>query len=233
MKLSALILVSLAANLTLAALLYHASHGATAPSGPAAANRPPSPAQKSAPAASVAAPAETPAAAAFFWRDLPVDDLKEYLRRLRAVNCPETTAQDLILAEVNRRFTAKTRALWQDADWTAQADYWNPYRHKQDPAQAKKNRERFKAQTAAQKEKSALIVELFGFDVEKQRMKEEGYDVDSDNVGWQPAGNLSFLPESKRDAVQKYLEDFSDKEQEFYASIAGGWAGGTRQAKAI
>jgi hypothetical protein len=74
---------------------------------------------------------------------------------------------------------------------------------------------------AMRKEKTALIVEIFGVDVEKQRMKEEGYDPD--NMGWSPSGDLSFLPESKRDAVQKYLDDFNDKMQDFYASVSGSW----------
>jgi len=41
--------------------------------------------------------------------------------------------------------------------------------------------------------------------------------------GWNLNGNLAYLPESKRDVVQKYLDDFQDKEQEFYASIQGAW----------
>jgi hypothetical protein len=74
---------------------------------------------------------------------------------------------------------------------------------------------------AMQKEKTALIVEIFGVDVEKQRMKEEGFDPE--NMGWNPNGNLSFLPESKREAVKKYLDDFQEKMQEFYTSTMGGW----------
>ena len=32
---------------------------------------------------------------------------------------------------------------------------------------------------------------------------------------------MSFLPESKREAVRKYLDEFQDKQQEFYALNRG------------
>ena len=161
-------------------------------------------------------------AAPFSWRDLQADDLKEFIRKLRGVNCPETTVQDLVLAEVNRRYTPKFRAVWPNN--VRQDDYWKPYKRNYDPAEAKKNRDRIRQQRDLQKEKSALLVELLGVDVEKQHQKEDG--LDSEN--WNPNGNLSFLPESKRDAVQKFLDDFQDKEQEFYAGIKGSWDSDTR-----
>ena len=224
MRISVLIIVSLAFNLMLAALLYHQRSGAAAKTGESAT-------QNSAAAGAETAPSENAAggqtenstvtvAGKFSWRDLQAEELKAYIVKLRAVNCPELTVQDLILAEVNRRFAAKTRAFWNDPEMLAQNDYWKPYQRKQDPEKAKKNRERYKAQLDGQKEKSALIVELFGFDVEKQRMKEEGYDPDNN---WNPAGNLSFLPEAKREPVEKYLEAFQDKMQDFYARTSGGW----------
>lgn len=226
MRISVLIIVSLAVNLMLAALLYHQRSGAAAKSGESATEN-----------STVASGAENAAAenlagnqaenstvtvaGKFSWRDLQAEELKTYISKLRAVNCPEVTVQDLILAEVNRRFAAKTRALWNDPELLAQNDYWKPYQRKQDPEKAKKQRARYKANLAAQKEKSVLIVELFGFDVEKQRMKEEGYDPDNN---WNYAGaSLSFLPESKREPVEKYLEVFQDKMQDFYARVSGGW----------
>ncbi len=226
MRISVLIIVSLAVNLMLAALLYHQRSGATAKTGETATEN------SAAATGSETATAENTAggqtenstvtvAGKFSWRDLQAEELKAYISKLRAANCPEMTLQDLILAEVNRRFAAKTRALWNDPELLAQNDYWKPYQRKQDPEKAKKNRERYKANLMAQKEKSALIVELFGFDVEKQRMKEEGYDPDSN---WNYAtGNLSFLPESKRAPVEKYLEAFQDKMQDFYARVSGSW----------
>ena len=153
------------------------------------------------------------------WSDLQTEDLKKLVRRLRAVGCPEETIKDLVLAELNRSYSVKQRAIWQNN--FNPNDYWKPYKRTFDPAEAKKNRERSHEMRDMQKSKTALIVELFGVDVEKQRRKEEGFD--NEGWGWNPNGNLAFLPEAKRDAVQKYLDDFQDKEQEFYASVQGSW----------
>jgi hypothetical protein len=78
----------------------------------------------------------------------------------------------------------------------------------------------FRQQRDLQKEKTALLIELLGVDIEKQHLKEEG--IDSSNWG-QWNNQTAFLPEAKRDAVQKYLDDFQEKEQDFYASVSGAW----------
>ena len=219
MRISVLIFISLAANLVLAALFFRPGHGgAPSPaadatteisSGPAADN-------------SAAAPNDrfvtTAAGAKISWRDLQAAELKEFVRRLRAVNCPEETIKDLVLADLNRRYSKQQQSILSDRETQ---DYWKPYQRKVDPEKQKMRRERMKQIQALMKEKKALLVELFGVDVEKQRMKEEGYDTD--NNGWNPNGNLAFLPEAKREAVQKYLDDFQEKEQEFYASVSGSW----------
>ena len=46
------------------------------------------------------------------WLDIQSADLKQFVRRLRNAGCPDETVKDIILAEVNRRFTARTRELW-------------------------------------------------------------------------------------------------------------------------
>jgi hypothetical protein len=229
MRTSVLIIVSLAVNLMLAALVFNKSrhHAATATEAASTSD-----AANAGDASGSAADAQnisttatevaiTTVAGKFSWRDIEVQDLKDYLQRLRNVNCPEPTVQDLILAEINRRFAAKTRAFFNDPEMIDQNSYWKPYQRQRDPAKAKKNRERYKVYRQAQKEKTALIIDLFGFDVEKQRLKEDGYDPENN---WTYAtGELSFLPESKREAVSKYLEDWNEKQQDFYATIAGAW----------
>jgi hypothetical protein len=214
---SLIIALSLAASAILAVLLFRADHASPAKTGEAETSAS-SVATTSAvgrTGASVDAVA-TPVAPAS-WRDFQVEDLKEFIRRLRAAGCPEGTIEDLVIAEVNRRYAPKLRALWSEESLSN--DYWKSYQRNYDPAKVKKNRERLRQQQALQKEKIALLVELFGVDVEKQRLKEEGID----NEGWNPNGSLSFLPESKRNAVQKYLDDFQDREQDFYARVRGGW----------
>ena len=230
MRISVLIIVSLAANLMLAALWFHKSRSTTAAGGVTTAGN--SAGENGAATSTTGTAAENVSGAAgensvvtvtgkFSWRDLTATDLKEYIRKLRAANCPEPTIQDLMLAEVNRQFSAKTRAFLNSPEIADQNLFWKPYQRNRDPEKAKQDRARWKTYQAAQKEKTALIVELFGFDVEKQRLKDEGYDPqDNWNYG---NSELSFLPESKREAVQKYLEDAQDKAQELYADMSGGW----------
>jgi len=216
MRITFIIAFSLVVNAVLAVLLFHGHENALSKSNHT---------KTAAAVASGASPGggnvENPGAAGSqaSWQDLQTDDLKEFIRRLRAANCPEGTIEDLIIAAVDRRYAPKMRALWPES--LQQNDYWKPFKQAFNPAEQKKSRARMHAQQALQKEKSALLVELFGFDVEKQRLKEEG--IDSDMMGWNPNGNLSFLPEAKRDAVQKFLDDYQEKEQDFYASIQGSW----------
>ena len=214
MRISFIIILSLVAKAVLAMLLFHGHENALSKTNGAKTAA----AAIAAGGSSSAGSVENSGAAGsqISWQNLQTDDLKEFIRRLRAVNCPEGTIEDLIIAAADRLYAPKMRALWPES--LQQNDYWKPFKRTFDPAEQKKSRARMHQQQALQKEKSALLVELFGFDVEKQRLKEEG--IDTDATGWNPNGNLSFLPESKRDAVQKFLDDFQEKEQEFYAERA-------------
>jgi hypothetical protein len=147
------------------------------------------------------------------WKDLQSADLKEFIGRLRAVGCPEETIQDIILAEVNRQYLSRSREIWPDR--YKATPFWETTRP--DPTDYKKNRERTRKDQELQKEKSAELVELLGIDPEKERRKEDGLN---DPYSWM-SSRISFLPESKREAVQKYLEEFEDKRQEFYARNRG------------
>src|SRR6185369_17539837 len=134
--------------------------------------------------------------------------------------CPEETIQDLILAEVNRRYAAKTRELWPDR--FKPTEFWKTQKY--DPAENRKNRENARKEREWQKEKSALLVELLGFDPEKKIRLEEGWDEAMD---WQQS-RVAFLPEAKREAVLKYMDEFDEKMQDFYQRSQGLWDGETR-----
>jgi len=218
MRISVLIFVSLVVNLALAALLFRPHGPASVASDNGAIHVSPGAAADPSTVAPDTRFATPAASGKISWRDLQAAELKEFAGKLRAVNCPEETVKDLVLADLNRRFSQQQHALWSDQQ---NQDYWKPYRRNRDPEEQKKNRERSKQMQAMQKEKTALIVEIFGVDVEKQRMKEEGFDTES--IGWNPNGDLAFLPEAKREAVKKYLDDFQEKMQDFYASTMGGW----------
>lgn len=151
------------------------------------------------------------------WADIQSNDLKLFIRRLRTCGCPEATIQDLILAEVNRLYAVRTRALWPER--YEQKPFWQTQKQQFDPVEQKRNRESYRQERAWQKEKSALLVELLGVDPEKELRKEQGLD---DPMDWQTS-QYSFLPEAKREALQKYLDTFDDQAQEMYARNRGMW----------
>ena len=151
------------------------------------------------------------------WLDIQSADLKQFVRRLRDAGCPDETVKDIILAEVNRRFTARAQELWPE-NYESKPFWKVDTNSRNNVEQQKKNRERMHKQQALQKEKSALLVELLGVDPEKQQRIEDGYDEFYFN--WQER-RISFLPESKRESVLQLLDEFQDKQQEMYAANAG------------
>ena len=150
------------------------------------------------------------------WGDIQTSELKELIRRLREVGCPEETIRDMIVAEVNRRYAARTRELWPDR-YTQAYEFWRV--EKPDPAKQKKNREQWRKERELQREKSALLVELLGVDLEKELRREEGYDEVTD---WNER-QISFLPEAKREAVARFLDEFNERSQEMYDRNRGIW----------
>ena len=150
------------------------------------------------------------------WLDIHSADLKQLVRRLREAGCPDETVKDIILAEVNRIFAARTRELWPER--YEQTEFWKTQDNRYNSERQKKQRESWRKEREMQKEKSALLVELLGVDPEKQQRIEDGYDEFYFN--WQER-QVSFLPESKREAALKILDEFQDKQQEMYAANQG------------
>lgn len=156
------------------------------------------------------------------WADLASPDLKEWIRRLRAAQCPEETVQDIILAEVNRRFQARTRALWPERSKPEQ--YWVV--QKSDAATMQENRRKTVANREIMQEKSALLVDLFGFDPEKQRRLEDGTPAFLD---WNER-KIQFIPEERRGPVLKLLQEMDDKRQAIYDENRGFMGGADMRA---
>lgn len=155
-------------------------------------------------------------AAAATWNDLQTAELKEFIRRLRTVGCPEETIKDIIVAEVNRRYAARVREIWPDR-YQRVNEYWRA--EKRDLAEQRKSRASWRKERELQREKSALLVELLGVDPEKEVRREEGYDEPMD---WSER-QVSFLPEAKREVVARFLEDFNERSQEMYDRNRGIW----------
>jgi hypothetical protein len=129
------------------------------------------------------------------WQDVASEDLGEFVRRLRAVGCPEITVRNIITAEVNRRYVRQEAGLLQ---FDGGDDYWKPLNT------ALESQTRQKSYRALQKEKSALLVTLLGVDPEKQERGTMG------QIDWREQ-RLSFLPEEKHEAVNRIMEEFDEK----------------------
>lgn len=154
----------------------------------------------------VPAPASLPAKPN--WAQLfSATDLKGSIQRLRAVGCPEETIQDLVSAEVTRRYAEKSQAIWRRTD---EDKYWVATNQEEMMAGS----ERSKQYAALEKERVALLTDLLGFDPQKRQREESGIPDYRDR-------QLGFLPTEKREAVQRYLEEFQSKENDHYRRNRG------------
>ena len=211
-----LIAISLTANILLAGwwMKNHATFPQLPGAAPAETTQPSGSGSRTVPVA-VPATEVTNRTVPVRWSDLQTDDLRELIRRLRAVSCPEGIIQDIVCGEVDRLFQPRLRAIWPENNQPR--PFWKV--QQRDAAESRKNRDRFRQQQEIQKEKSDMLVSLLGVDPEKELRKAEGQQ---DFQGW-PNSQLDYLPEAKRDAVQKYLDDFNDKMQDFYTRTQGLW----------
>ena len=187
----------------------------------------PSPALLSTPPATVAAPGGTNSGAAvqrpratpgneptlvpahLDWREVESEDYRKYIANLRAINCPEETIRDIIIADVNKLFgsrrsqievTPKEYKFWQAEEMRQ----WD------DPVL----RERQRKIQDLELERRALIKDLLGVDYQQETQKMIGGASVLDRM-------YGFLPADKRERVQSLIERASLLEQEFYQEADG------------
>lgn len=210
-----LIVLSLLAN---AALAFKWWQSRPTKPAPAAATPAVQPAAKpgasklrdSVPAPSVnATPARPTASAKPTWAQFfSDDDLKGSIQRLRAVGCPEETIQDLMVAAVTRRFADRRKAALAGMSSSNEAEYWKATDYNSPEA-----RERQKKYRELDREASALLVELLGFDPQKKLREESG--------GGYYERQVSFVAPEKREQLRRYLEEFQERENEHYSRNRG------------
>jgi hypothetical protein len=145
--------------------------------------------------------------AGFSYRDLLSTDLRKYIERLRAVECPEPTVQDIILAEVDRRFAAREAAL---ALHRHQQNPWDPAPPNGGRSWAKWNQLR-----ELRTEKQALVKELLGIDIP---LGLPNWTNDRDG-SFEAA--MALIPEAKRQAARELLEKFRDQRRELQEKTFG------------
>ncbi len=145
---------------------------------------------------------------AFDWSLAQAADLHPLVAALREVGCPATTLEDIIVAEVNRRFTPRERALkLRSQDY----DLWDP----PPPSQASLRRRQVEL-LALWEEKRALLRDLLGVDV---ALEEPAALVPT--AGSRNESAYQALPETKRAAVKDVHERFRQAVERIRAESYG------------
>jgi len=131
----------------------------------------------------------------FSWKSVANRDLKQQIQKLRTVECPEETIQDIILAEIDRIYQAREASLglkrdgvkpWEGMGVDRVADFDRAARLRQ-----------------LRVEKRNLIFDLLGIDVPGDIPSLVGSNF---NAAWEQA--LALLPIEKRGPVRAIQDRF-------------------------
>ncbi|MGI8966518.1 MAG: hypothetical protein ACR2H1_10590, partial [Limisphaerales bacterium] len=151
---------------------------------------------------SFAAPAEKK----FSWLNVEPPDYREYLANLRAINCPEETIRDIIIADISRDYYKKLLAHFRTRKTTGH--YWES-----------KNQdgwwEEQKVPSKIRRERDALIRELLGGEVWQEMQK--WFEGTNQNDYW------NFISKEKLDQIQVVSRKYSDIENEIKSRTKGYW----------
>ncbi|MBA4147625.1 MAG: hypothetical protein H0X66_05880 [Verrucomicrobia bacterium] len=137
----------------------------------------------------------------FDWRAVESVDYKEYIANLRSVGCPEETIRDIIVADVNKMFESRRKALGG-----GKSEFWktgNMFAAMVDEEAVKKKQE-------LTKEKKALIKELLGIEVDEP--------VDIAAMSNPLTTMLDFLPEDKQAKISEMMQSFQAKAMKSFGS---------------
>lgn len=128
------------------------------------------------------------------WGQLESDDYRKYVANLRAIGCPESTIRDIIVADVNKLFEAREKALLGPAP---KFEYW-----KRQPANVI-SEDKLKERLQLVKEKRGVLKELLGVDVEDK----------TPLLPSSPENKLSFLAREKQDQLNELQATYQAKIQ--------------------
>ncbi len=186
------LIVSLCLNAILISLLAYASRfSSPAPSPlpePKTAPRQEINTKPAKPTAEVAAPSQI---VRLDWRSVESPDFKDYILKLRSIDCPEETIRDIIIADVNKLFATR----WKNsmAPTNEPLKYWLPW----DSSAEYNNSKMIAQKRALERDKKALIKELLDVDYDKEM---RNYEI---SFTWLDRENrlYEFLPEPKRSQI--------------------------------
>jgi hypothetical protein len=148
----------------------------------------------------------------FRWRQLETEDYRAYIARLRAIGCPEQTIRDIVIADLDKLMAPRVEAIYGRR---ADLQFWHS--EEEELANDRDEREIFRHKRDIDQEKRAVIEELLGVDLVRERLRLKGEQDYYER-------RLGFLPEQRRGEVRKVLEKFDDLQDEIRDKE---WADGT------
>jgi hypothetical protein len=137
----------------------------------------------------------------FRWRQLESEEYRTYIDRLRSIGCPEQTIRDIVISDLDKLMAPRLEAL---NGRRPDLQFWHS--EEEELANERDNREISRAQRQIDNEKRAVIEELLGVDLVRERLRSNGGHDYYER-------RLSFLPEDRRSDVRKVLEKYDDLEQ--------------------
>lgn len=142
------------------------------------------------------------------WRTIESSDYRRYIAGLRTIGCPEETIRDIIIADLNKLYAQKARALNP-----ALKDYrfWQPDPSFDDP----RAREYQRQLNQLEQEKREMVRALLGVDYVVEMAKQSTIPNYADR-------QLNFLSEGKRNQLQALAAKYAELEQAIYDQASGG-----------
>jgi hypothetical protein len=131
----------------------------------------------------------------FHWSEVESADYKEYIGKLRDIQCPEETIRDIIVADINKLYAPREAGLRVAGDEEASVS--------EDRSQRIAPFERRRQLRELQKEKNALLKELLGIELPLDPLRARGarsYEL------FEAA--FKALPAEKRDFVREIQETY-------------------------
>jgi hypothetical protein len=139
----------------------------------------------------------------FDWRNVESDDYKKYIANLRAVGCPEDTIRDIIIADVNKMFEDRKKALVKKP--VEKFKFWETgVKSMAKMMGGAMDEETVKQNQALAAEKRAIIKELLGIELDEKPDLMAGFNPFE--------SMLDFLPSGKQTQVMELMQSFQAKE---------------------
>jgi len=137
----------------------------------------------------------------FNWGQLESEDYRTYIARLRSIGCPEQTIHDILIADLDKLYSPKISSA---SGHRQNLQYWQS--EEEELANDSDPREVARKMQEIDREKAAVIQELIGVDLVRERLRQKG-------IADYYERRLAFLPEEKQTEMRRILEKFDQQER--------------------